>query len=168
MKIVYITGMSASGKTTMARNLAEKFNIPVLSLDILHFDYLRFIEQIDAHQMVNEIWKGYFSQHKKRFLELYSIFDILIIEGENLIMKQETEFINSIFEPEKTITLILQSDKHKEWFLNKWGYGDIENNIELFTKNYESSGYHKNALVLKDYDKAEEIINNFIRRDNDV
>jgi hypothetical protein len=122
LEIIYITGETAQGKTTLAKKLSKAIHAPVISTDKA-YNFMHAVEKSEASRLyLNTI---HHNQNKVNFYKsLKFAFEdekIIIFEGASLASKKERVFIEDIFCPKETKLFLLQSDKWNERSLKKHG-----------------------------------------------
>jgi len=100
-KIIYITGITSSGKTTAAEKLSIFLNIPFLKADDVYSMIARELKYDRADKLVMpEFWKKFegFSQLKIKYYKelLKDIKGDFIIEGFPLFFEQDRQIIENI------------------------------------------------------------------------
>jgi len=122
MKLIYITGETAQGKTTLANKLGQLLKAVVISTDKA-YNFMHAIEKSEASKVYlntihhNGIKEGFYKSLKFAFEDE----KIIIFEGASLTSKKERYFIENIFKPKTTKLFLLQSDKWNERSLKKHG-----------------------------------------------
>jgi hypothetical protein len=122
MDLIYITGETAQGKTTLAKKLGKHLNVPVISTDKA-YNFMHAIEKSEASKLYlntihhNGIKEGFYKSLKFAFEDE----KIIIFEGASLASKKERDFIENIFKPKETKLFLLQSDKWNERSIKKHG-----------------------------------------------
>jgi shikimate kinase len=123
LEIIYITGETAQGKTTLAKKLGKHLNVPVISTDKA-YNFMHAIEKSEASKLyLNTI---HHNENKVNFYKsLNFAFEdekIIIFEGASLASKSERNFIEDIFCPKETKLFLLQSPKWNERSIKKHGH----------------------------------------------
>lgn len=147
-KIIYICGITASGKTTIANDLSKHMDLPVLSADDVYSMIARELKIDRADKLVipgNTKGINNFNELKEKYYRalLDGVNGDFIIEGFTLGFKSERELINKIL------------GKHKSTFF----YLDIDfATWEVFTeKKYGKAAHYDNYLKWKNYFEQPEI-----------
>jgi shikimate kinase len=120
--IIYITGETAQGKTTLAKQLSGYLNAPVIQTDHC-YNYMHFCEKTEKSRMyLNTI---HHNKNKEFFYKVlihhYPKEKTLIFEGASLASERERKFIESIFKPKKTMLFLLTSEDWVERSIKKHG-----------------------------------------------
>jgi energy-coupling factor transporter ATP-binding protein EcfA2 len=147
MKIIYITGETAQGKTTLANKLGQLLKAVVISTDKA-YNFMHAIEKSEASKVYlntihhNGIKEGFYKSLKFAFEDE----KIIIFEGASLASKKERIFLEKIFNPTKTKLFLLQSEKWNERSLKKHGQPPSD-----WYKNwFNSISNLSNAITVKD------------------
>lgn len=129
-KIILIGGISASGKTTFARNLSDIIGIDrseIISTDYIYFDIGKDLKignnfanlyahkdfkynKDEANKLKDKYYKKYLENHKEN--------KFVIIEGYGLFIKKDREIIKSIF-PNSEIIFLFKKANYQQWLENK-------------------------------------------------
>jgi adenylate kinase family enzyme len=147
MDLIYITGETAQGKTTLARKLSKAIHAPVISTDKA-YNYMSKRENTpESKTYLNTI---HHNTNKINFyICLKTAFEdekIIIFEGASLASKKERIFLEKIFNPTKTKLFLLQSEKWNERSLKKHGQPPSD-----WYKNwFNSIADLSNAITVKD------------------
>lgn len=123
MKIIYITGESAQGKSTFAK-LLKGFHFEMDRMYVaykIERDILYDFDQSDWTTWENypdlEIYKRYYYNILKSILPEDCT---LIVDSVTTAIKKERDIIEEVFNPEEVEMIILKSKNHKENYLNKF------------------------------------------------
>ncbi len=122
MKLIYITGETAQGKTTLANQLGDLLKAPVISTDKA-YNLMRALEQTEASKVYLDTI--HHNENKENFyISIKFAFEdekIVIFEGASLASKKERDFIEAIFKPKETKLFRLQSPEWNERSIKKHG-----------------------------------------------
>jgi len=128
MKIIYITGKTATGKTTCAQKLSELLKIPFYSVDGVYANIAKELNFKNPAQLVmSEKWKEFknFRNLKEKYYKklLQDPPDYFILEGFPLEYGQDRVMIERIVGPHKK-TFFYLNPSYEDWNeLAKLKYG---------------------------------------------
>jgi hypothetical protein len=150
MKIIYITGKSAQGKSTFSK-LLEGLHF---EMDHMYCAYKRerdIMYEFDQSDWTT--WNQYpdLEQYKITYYENIKKRrpKILIIDSVTTAIKKERDLIEKIFKPDEVKMFIIESLNHKEQYLNKFKHKPkTTGSVRYF--NY------KNKLFDKDLEPCED------------
>ena len=128
MKIIYITGESAQGKSTFASRL-KGFHF---ELDKMYISYkLERDILYDFDQGDWTTWNNYpdLEEYKRRYYHIIKANlkdDVLIVDSVTTAIKKERDLIEQVFEPDEVEMIIIKSRDHKKNYFEKFKeYPDI-------------------------------------------
>lgn len=139
MYLILIAGVPASGKTTFARYLGEKLNIPVISKDSIKeilFDTV-----------------GFNGREEKVKLGIGSI-GILYYFAECILKCNKPVILESNFENASKVELMELIDKYKFKTLTVIFKGDIEEIYKRFEARDKSTERHRGHVINTEYPES--------------
>jgi tRNA uridine 5-carbamoylmethylation protein Kti12 len=121
MKIIYITGEPAQGKSTFSKMLKGHH----FEMDKMYCAYKRergIMYKFDQSDWTT--WDNYtdLEEYKKNFYQQFNWSDIdtLIIDSTTTAIKRERDLIEEVLKPTETEMFIIKSAHHEEQYLNKF------------------------------------------------
>jgi len=147
--IIYLTGITASGKTTIAKKLSDHLNIPFVKADDIYSMIARELHHPKQEQLVMpEAWKEYpdFGLLKIKYYRelLKDIQGDFIIEGFPLFFEQDRQIIEKIIgEHTKTFfRFVLPFDIWRKYADIKFGGSHLKADFLKLNGYFENPGFH--------------------------
>jgi len=122
MKIIYITGEPAQGKSTFARRL-KGFHFEMDKMYVLYKLERDILYDFDQSDWTT--WNKYpdLEEYKKNYYKILKSIvpdDVLIVDSVTIARKEERDLIEDVFKPDETEMIIIRSEDHKENYLEKF------------------------------------------------
>lgn len=153
-KVIYISGITSSGKTTAAIKLGEFLNLPVFKADDVYSMIARELGHEKQEQLVMpEFWKKFegFGQLKIKYYKelLKDVEGDFIIEGFPLFFEQDRQIIEKIVGEHFAthFKMTIPFTIWKEWVDNKIGGNHKESDYVYLNKFFEAP---KHFYTIKD------------------
>lgn len=153
MNLIYITGVTSTGKTTAADKLGKYMDVPVIHIDHIYNIMGRKVGYKNPAELVfPEKWKqidGYKDLKKDAFKHLLETEgkdrkDTVIIEGFTLFFQEEREMVESILNP-NWITMFKLKPDFETWAkqrMKKYGSTPHYDSWLVLNKRFESPNHY--------------------------
>ena len=128
--VVFLTGKSTAGKTTIAVEVAKRFNSTVIHTDSLYA--LKGNEDVSIGEEGNK---------KEQFVKSHPNSEIVIVEGSHVGNSREIEIFKRLLEPEKSVVITLESKEFEQRFQKKYGDRSRENYTIWYDSFYDMEEY---------------------------
>lgn len=147
--IIYITGITASGKTTLAEKLSDHLGIPFFKADDVYSMIAKEINWPRQEQLVlPEFWAKFpkFGLLKLKYYRelLKDVTGDFIIEGFPLFFEQDRQLIKQVV-GEHFATFFRLNLSYKQWqkYANlKFGGSNIERDFAMLNSYFEAPAFH--------------------------
>ena len=137
MILIIINGLPATGKTTLARPLSEKLEIPLIAKDTIKEFLFNTLGTKDRS------WSRTLGKVSNDFI--YELTDILLADGQSLMIENAFE---KSFAKQKLERII---DRHKPKVVELYCHSDSSVRRQRFVNRNESGSRHKGHADYENY-----------------
>lgn len=148
-RIIYITGITCSGKTTLAKRLSEFLGIPYYSADDVYSMIARELNHERQEELVMpENWKKFYGfgdlKHKYYKQLLSEIKGDFILEGFPLFFKQDRVMVDDVCGKHDKVFFKLKPelDTWIKQSFKKLGNLPVKRDLDLLTGYFEEPEFH--------------------------